>query len=532
MTNWEILGETPDGEFTISPEVRRQHLYVLGRTGTGKSTMLARLALSDIARGDGLLVLDPHGDLAEEIVAHCPSEHLERVFYLDPSDRLYPVPLNLFECRREEDADTACAQVIGVFKQLYGTMWGPLLEDLLRSLTLAMLDHQRLGDLSIPDEAHNATLKDAHDFLLSKSMRNRYYSAGIIGNDMVRRFWVDFYDKIGITKKNEEVNWRQVQYASSTLNKLRRFLLNPLVFDIFCNPNRVSPLDFREIIDKRKVLIVNLSKGKLGEENTALIGSVILSQLAVAALSRANMARDARRAATFHVIADEFQAFATPSFQVLLAEARKYGITVTIAHQYRTQLENEARGATLNCGSMICFRVVGTDADDLALEFDSTPDEFGSRYERVMIARPASGLSQEARFASNERTAYRRVPDSLSFAETGRAIANALTQLPNYTAMTRLADGTSAAANMNALPALDNDELNDRLQVLRDRRRAVAIPKDERRSVVEAHWVSQTREQEAREVVYNAELQDQGVEDSGEDDSHAGNDLPQSNDDA
>lgn len=512
---WETLGESGDGDFEIPSEVRRQHLYVLGRTGTGKSTMLARLAVSDIVRGEGLLVLDPHGDLVEEIVAQVPEEHLGRILYLDPSDRDFPVPLNMFECRSDQQKDTICAQVVGVFKQLYGDMWGPLLEDLLRSLSLAMLDHQLLDNASAPPgENFNATLKEAHDFLLSKSLRQRFYK--VLTNDMVRRYWVDFYDHVGITKGHEEVNWRQIQYASSTMNKLRRFLLNPLIFDIFCNRDRRNPLDLRKIMDEKRVLLVNLAKGRLGEENSALIGSVLLSQLAVAALSRADMDRDARAQRIFHVIADEFQSFATASFNVLLSEARKYGVTVTIAHQHRSQLDPEARGATLNCGSIVCFRLTGKDADELALEFDLTPDQIGSKFERVMVPTTSARYFQEGRSRARDRSLFQEVPEHMSYGETARALANGMTQLPNYVSLVKLVDGLNTAAKMLPLPSVPPSTLNERLTVLRQERRSIAVPPDERRSLKEPSYFSEVRQQQAREVVYDAEVEDEGA---GEDQS-------------
>lgn len=319
--------------------------------------------------------------MVEDIIDHCPPRHRSRLIYLDPSDREWPVPLNLFDCGPGENKDSVCSQVIAIFKKLFGDSWGFLLEDLLRSLTLTMLEHQLLGNKSVsPDHRYNATLRDAHDFLFSKTMRQQYYH--FIGNDMVRGYWRDFYDSLAGNRKDEEVSWNQIRHSQSTTNKLRRFLLNSLTYDIFCNRDRRNPLNLRSVMDEGKVLLVNLSKGQLGEDNSALLGSVLLAQLAVAALGRPKTGADDRR--TFHVIADEFQSFATDSFKLLLSEARKYGITLTIAHQHLDQLDHEMRGAALNCGSMVAFRLTGRDALPLSQEFDHSPTQKGWKYEQVM----------------------------------------------------------------------------------------------------------------------------------------------------
>ncbi len=390
---WEFLGERVDAEagpkspFWISQQVRRQHLYVLGRTGTGKSTLLEHLALSDIARGDGLLVLDPHGDLAEDVVEHCPERYRDRLIYWDLSDREWPVPLNLFECRPGQNKDTVCSEVIGVFKRLYGESWGPALEDLLRNLTLAMLDHQLLGDEAVPAEQRfNATLKEAHDFLFNQALRRSYYP--YLTNRMVLSFWQDQYDNLGYLKGKATVSREQIRYSASTTNKLRRLLLNELLFDLTTNARHENTVDFRTLMDERRVLVVNLSKGRLGEDNSSLIGSVLLSRLLVSTLSRADQSLDRRRESPFHVIADEFQSFATGSFKLLLSEARKYGVTLTLAHQHRDQLDLEMKGAVLNCGSLIAFRSVGKDAADVAREYDATPKLLDWSYEQKHLYLP------------------------------------------------------------------------------------------------------------------------------------------------
>jgi len=595
--DWDTLGlsQDPPGEpFSISQAVRQQHLYILGRTGAGKSTLLSRLALSDIARGDGLLVLDPHGDLVEDIIDHCPDDQWDRIIYLEPFDREYPVPFNVFECKPEQDRDTITSEVIGVFKRLYGDMWGPLLEDLLRSLTLTMLDHQFLDDERVPVEhRYNATLKEAHDFLFDQEMRTSYYP--FISNDMVLRYWVDFYDHLGTFKGGIPVTQQQIRHSSSTTNKLRRFLLNPLMFDIMANRDFRNTIDLRDIMDEKKVLLVNLSKGRLGEDNSSLLGSVLLSRLVVAALSRADVPRHERSRKIFHVIADEFQAFATESFKLLLSEARKYGVTLTIAHQHREQLDMEMKGAALNCGSLLCFRLLGRDAADVGREFDATPglstearfepsmvesittistrpvDADGERGITIEERRNAIGLRlselrrsvfnvgsfapgmptngrryanagrltdeeidtnyAEQRALESENSAlvaevnsldprevirtgryartdsYTEVKHRQSFVEREHDIANELTQLPNYHAKTRLANGSHEQIRTLAMP----DENADRQDRIKNRRlhtrRTRAIQPEQRLSVREAPYFGELRRRDAAE--YEAELDDQ-----------------------
>lgn len=507
---WEILGDRiggEGGEFTIPQAVRRQHVYALGRTGAGKTTLLARLALADIARGEGVLVLDPHGDLVEDIIDHCPAGHLGRVLYLDLTDREYPVPLNLFECRRGDDKDTVCSQVIGVFKRLYVDMWGPQLEDLLRNLTLAMLDHQLLGRAEMDDgrpipmkHRYNATLKEAHDFLYNQNMRREYYP--FLTNPIVHSFWTDQYDRIGTLQRGATVTTGQIKYAASTTNKIRRFLLNPLVFDITANNGVQNGINFRDIMEQKTVVLVNLSKGKLGEDNSSLLGSVILSQLAVAALSRADLPKEEREDATFHVIVDEFQSFATERFSLLLSEARKYAVTLVIAHQYRDRLDQDMKGATLNCGSLLCFRISGRDAVDIAREFDSTPIGQESQFEPEMDFVRGGWVR-----ATNEYgdVRYELVPRQESFAEREREIANALTQLANFTAMARLADATHATLATRNLPPttlLRAQRIAERRQ---NTRTTLAVPSDARPSKKHGAYAGALHRQQA----YEAEIDEQ-----------------------
>jgi hypothetical protein len=373
----------------LDPKYDDQHLYAVGNTGTGKSTaVITRRGLGVIQSGLGGLVIDAHGDSVRDIAAHCPERELDRLIYWAPYDREYPVPLNMFECAPGDDRDRVVSNAIGIFQRLWGETWGlgPQLEDILRSLSLAMTYHQLLDDTTV-DETHryNATLKEAHDFLFIQSMRREFYP--FIASEMVQRFFKDMYDTMGKLHPPATVTREQIRFTASTTNKIRRFLLNPLMLDIVGNARKANTLRFRDIIRNRQVLLVDLSKGKLGDDNAMLLGSILLSQLAVAAAERESLSVAERRANLFHVMVDEFQLFSTRTFDQLMTEARKFGIALTLAHQHRDQLDREAKGSTLQCGSTICFRNTPRDADEMAGKFDLKPTRRHWRYERAMLPR-------------------------------------------------------------------------------------------------------------------------------------------------
>lgn len=351
-------------EVTLSPEDRKQGTYIVGITGAGKTSLLLNIALSDMQAGDGLCVLDPHGDLTEDLLIRVPHQRRDDVILFDPADIDYPFGLNLFECSdisNPMEVDLVCSQAIGTFWKLFYYSWGPQMEDLLRNVSLTLI-YNRLTMSEIP-----------------RLLTDEEYRANLVGNipeyaEQVRLFWQKTYDPLG-----GRFPHKQLEYSLSTLNKVRRFLLNTVIRNIVGQTK--SSFDFRQIMDQGKILLVKLAKGRIGEDNSSLLGSIIVGKILLTTLSRADMPPQERK--PFHLIVDEYQSFATSSFPTLQSEARKYNIDTIVAHQYRDQLDEDNKGSTLNVGNKIAFRVSGKDALGLAAEFDITPPEPEPRMEPV-----------------------------------------------------------------------------------------------------------------------------------------------------
>jgi|GEM_PF-1964072 len=347
-----ILGKhAKTGAFIyLSQEDRRRGLYVIGKNGTGKTTFLVNLMLQDIQAGMGLCFLDPHGDAIQDILRRLPAEREKDVILLDVLDTKYPFGLNLYECADPTDLELAarsCEQVMHVFEKVWGAdsktpSWAPAMEDLLRNTALTFIQKQDL------------TLAEMPIVLTDETAREKITSN--LKSTQLRLFWQQFGKR---KDKNE--------YMASTLNKVRAFLSNPIVEHIVGQSH--TTIDFRKIMDEGKILLVTLP-GRY-EDITSLLGAVIIGQLLNAALSRVNIPEEKRR--QFNLYADEYQRFATPDFATLLSEARKFRLATTIAHQFRDQLDQANRGATLNAANMVVFRISGEDGEELAKEFDSTP---------------------------------------------------------------------------------------------------------------------------------------------------------------
>ncbi|MHB1356264.1 MAG: type IV secretory system conjugative DNA transfer family protein [Anaerolineae bacterium] len=329
---------------------RRQGTYVVGVTGTGKTTMLANIVLADIEAGEGVCLLDPHGDLTEDVLERIPARRRDDVILFDPADIEYPMGLNLFECRVDDprQVDRVCSELVGTLRKLFWYSWGPRMEDLLR--------HSILTLIAWP----GATFLDLMWLLTDEEFREEVVAK--IKDPILRHFWRKQFPE----KERERREW-----VDSSLNKIGRFLANPVMRNIISQPK--SSFDVRQIMDEGKVLLVNLSKGRLGEDNSALLGAVLVNKILVAALERAELPPSQRR--RFHLVVDEYQSFATETFPTLQSEARKYNIDAVVAHQYRNQLDDLNRGSTLNVGNLIMFRTTGMDGRELAAQFDNTPPE-------------------------------------------------------------------------------------------------------------------------------------------------------------
>jgi hypothetical protein len=319
-------------------------MYLIGKTGTGKSTLLLNMAAHDIEMGYGLALIDPHGDLAEEILVSIPERRIKDVIYLNPADLDYPLAFNPLENVAPDGRYLVASGMISVLKKVWAEFWGPRLEHILRHALLTLLENP------------GSTLLDLPRLLTDE--RIRFAMLRRVTHPQVREFWLSEFAKYSA--------WLRSEAISPILNKIGQFLTSIPLRNIV--GQRQSTLDFRKIMDEGKILIVNLAKGKIGEDNCALLGAMIVTKLQLAALSRADIPESNRRG--FYLYVDEFHNFLTLSFADILAESRKYGLNLVLAHQYLLQLDEKLRAAVLgNVGTIISFRVGGEDAKILEREF-------------------------------------------------------------------------------------------------------------------------------------------------------------------
>jgi len=328
--------------FGIRRADRRSHMYVIGKTGTGKSTLLKTLALQDIEHGEGLALFDPHGDLAEEVVSLVPASRRGDLIYLNVPDRSFVWHFNPFAGVPEEKHALAVAGMVEVFKKLWPDEWGPRLEHLLRNVVFTLL-------------AAGGNLGDVPRLLSEKDFRSAVVRR--VTNGMVREFWEKEF--AGYSPAFRAVVTAPLQ------NKLGAFLTDPLLHSILTGER--SSFDLRQVLDDGKILVVNLAKGKLGEGPAALLGALLVSHLSLAALARADSPQEERR--DFYLYLDEFHTFATLTLATMLSELRKYRLNLILAHQYFSQLEPEVRDAVFgNAGTFISFRGGALDAPTVARE--------------------------------------------------------------------------------------------------------------------------------------------------------------------
>lgn len=339
--------------FGIKRMDRRRHLYIVGKTGSGKSRMLELLLISDIKNGEGCCLIDPHGDLADELLMFVPEERIKDVVYVNPSDRDFPIGFNPLEPVSDYEARQHLSRFfIAIFKKLFAANWNARMEHLIRYMTLALLETSDSSVLGIPR------------LLSDTKYRQRVIMQ--VEDPVVKSFWT-----------NEFAGYNE-QFANDAvvpiLNKVGQFISNPIIRNIVGQQKNM--LDFEAFMNNGNIVIINLSKGRLGDENAALLGSMFITKIQQAALARAKVPEDERRDFYFYV--DEFQNFATEAFSSILSEARKYHLDLTIAHQYIAQLPDEVKATAFgNVGSIIAFGIGGDDAAYLAKEFSPvfTPDD-------------------------------------------------------------------------------------------------------------------------------------------------------------
>jgi hypothetical protein len=325
---------------------RSRHVYIIGQTGAGKSGTLELFALSDIFHGHGYAIIDPHGDFAVNNMRFIPGSRVKDVVYFNPADTAYPLGFNPLEVTDPNQKTNISSEVIGVLKRMFGESWGPRLEYILRYTILALLDH--------PD----TTMLDITRMLTDKKFRKEVLAS--CTDTVVLQFW-----NVEFASWNDKF---QAEAIAPVLNKVGAFTANPIIRNIIGQPK--STFNIREIMDDGKILIVNLSKGLIGEDNAGILGSFLVTKIQLAAMSRQDIPNIEDRRA-FYLYVDEFQNFATDSFATILSEARKYGLNLTVANQYISQMSDSVRDAVFgNVGTMISFRVSADDAPILSKQFE------------------------------------------------------------------------------------------------------------------------------------------------------------------
>lgn len=335
----------------IGKSDRQRHMYIIGKTGTGKSVFLNDLIIQDIREGQGVCLIDPHGDLATSVLEMIPPERAEDVIYFNPVDTQRPMGMNIMEVDNEEQKNFVASAIIGLMYKLYDPhrtgIIGPRFEHAIRNAMLTVMSEPGATFIEIVRCLTDQKFVQA---ILPK-----------VKDPMVRRYWTDQIAQTSDFHKSEVLDY--------IVSKFGRFITDTMMRNIIGQSK--SSFSFRKVMDERKILIVNLSKGSLGEENSNFLGLLIVPKILMAAMSRTDISEDQR--ADFHLYVDEFQNFATPDFAQILSEARKYHLNLTVANQFIGQIEDDVKNAIFgNVGTICCFRVGVTDANYLQHEFQPT----------------------------------------------------------------------------------------------------------------------------------------------------------------
>ncbi len=330
--------------FGIKREDRRKHMYVIGKTGMGKTTMMENMIIQDIVNDNGLAFVDPHGDSVEKILNYIPARRINDVVYFNPADMEFPIAFNILESVDPRYKHLVASGLMGVFTKIWANLWSARMEYILNNAILALLD------------SPGNTLLGISRMLIDKKYRKRIVDN--IKDPIVKSFWQD-----------EFANWNEkyrMEAIAPIQNKVGQFLSSGIIRNIVGQPK--STVDLRELMDNKKILLMNLSKGRVGEDNSALLGAMIITKLQLAALSRVDIPEEERN--DFYLYVDEFQNFATESFATILSEARKYRLNLIVGHQYIGQLvqdnNTKVRDAVFgNVGTIVTFRVGAADAEFL-----------------------------------------------------------------------------------------------------------------------------------------------------------------------
>lgn len=368
--------------FGIRENDRSRHLYVIGKTGMGKSTLLENMAVQDIQNGEGMAFIDPHGKTAELLLNYVPQERMKDVLYFAPFDMEHPISFNVMEDVGYDKRHLVVSGLMSTFKKIWQDAWSARMEYILSNTILALLEYP------------GATLLGVNRMLADKDYRKKVVDN--IKDPSVKSFWVDEFAKY--------TDRFAAEATPAIQNKIGQFTSNPLIRNIVGQPK--SSFDIRKIMDEKKILIINLSKGRVGEVNANLLGSMLITKIYLGAMSRADASPgELHKLPNFYLYVDEFQSFANESFADILSEARKYKLSLTIAHQYIEQMSEEVRAAVFgNVGTMISFRVGAFDAEVLEKEFapqftaeDMVNLGFAQIYLKLMIdgvsSSPFSGVT-------------------------------------------------------------------------------------------------------------------------------------------
>lgn len=330
--------------FGIKSADRRKHVYIIGKTGAGKSTLIANMAIDDIRKDRGIGIIDPHGDLSETIMDYIPKRRMNDVVYLEPFDTDRPFSLNVLEVRNKQQKELVASGIVSIFNKIYKESWGPRLEYILRNIILTLL------------ETPNATLVDILTILTNAGYRKKVVQQ--LTDPVLKNFWEHEFAKMPDRLKAEAI--------SPIQNKVGQFVTSKMIRNIVGKAK--STINLESIMNEGKILILNLSQGKLGEDNAALLGAMIITQIQLAAMNRSFVKEEDRK--DFFLYVDEFQNFATTSFVKILSEARKYRLSLTLANQYIEQLDEEIQRAIFgNVGTLMSFVVGARDAYILSKEY-------------------------------------------------------------------------------------------------------------------------------------------------------------------
>lgn len=330
--------------FGIKLDDRRRHMYIIGKTGMGKTTMMENMVLHDIYSGHGVGVVDPHGDFAEKIINYIPPKRINDVVYFNPADVGNPVGFNILEVKNDEQKHLIASGLMGVFKKIWPDVWSARMEYILNNTLLALLDYP------------GSTLLGINRLLSDKVYRRRVVSK--LKDPVIKAFWEQEFASYSEKYAQEAV--------SAIQNKIGQFLSASVIRNMVAQVK--STIDVRDIMDSKKIFIMNLSKGRIGEDNSRLLGGMLITKIQLAAMERVDTPEKDRK--DFFLYVDEFQNFATPSFANILSEARKYRLSLVLAHQYVKQLDEVVGDAVFgNVGTIVSFRIGGPDAEVLAKEF-------------------------------------------------------------------------------------------------------------------------------------------------------------------